>query len=111
VSKRDLGWFFTQWVHGVGNVDYALRDVRWRRDGSGWTTTGSLVRAGAYRHPMAVGVRTAAGWSVVRGDALRDGQTISIHTRAAPLEVRLDPFGTSGSATARTYVVQTGLTP
>ena len=105
---RDLGWFFTQWVHGTGTVDYALRDVRWARTGPGgtWQTHATLVRTGAYRHPMPVGVRTAAGWTVVRGDPRRDADSLTIRTPgdAPPLEVRLDPFGTTEALASRFYV-------
>ncbi|GJG85320.1 hypothetical protein tb265_05010 [Gemmatimonadetes bacterium T265] len=107
--ERDLGWFFTQWVHDVGSVDYALRDVRSARTGpaGAWETRATLVRTGAYRHPMPVGVRTAAGWTVVRGDPRRDRETLVITTppdTAAPLEVRLDPYGATEATTARFYV-------
>jgi hypothetical protein len=103
-AGRDLGWFFDQWLRRTGTVDYALRDVRWRRVRAGWETRGSLQRAGAYRHPMPVGVLTADRWTVVRGDALRDGQTVTVRTAAEPVEVRLDPFGTTEAWTARWYV-------
>jgi hypothetical protein len=39
-----------------------------------------------------VGVRTAAGWTVRRGDPLRDAETVEVRTDARPQEVRLDPF-------------------
>lgn len=103
---RDLGWFFDQWVHAVGTVDYALRGVAWARAaGGGFVTRGRLVRTGAYRHPMPVGVRTAAGWTVVRADPLRDSVTLAIATAGEPLEVRLDPFGQTQALAARFYVV------
>ncbi len=112
---RDLGWFFSEWVHGVGSVDYALRDVAWRRapaprapvgrDAGGWVTTARLVRTGTYRHPMPVGVRTDAGWTVVRGDPGRDDASLVITTPGEPREVRLDPFGVTEAAAARYYVV------
>jgi aminopeptidase N len=101
---RPLGWFFEQWVHRVGLVDYALRDVRWRRDGSGWSTRARLVKTGAYFHPMPVGVRTAAGWTVVRGEALSPEQVLTVRTPGEPLEVRLDPFGTTEDWAAPDYV-------
>lgn len=102
-SGRDLGWFFAQWVHGVGTVDYALRGVSVRRADGGWRVEGTLTRTGAYRHPIAVGVRTAAGWTLVRGDAARDGQRVTLRVAERPLEVRLDPHGASGAPTARHY--------
>jgi hypothetical protein len=103
VSGRDLGWFFEQWVHGVGNVDYALRDVRSTRSGAGWITRATLVRTGAYRHPMPVGVLTGAGWTIVRGDATRDRETVVIRSAARPERVALDPLGTTEAVSARDY--------
>jgi hypothetical protein len=101
---RDLGWFFDQWVRRVGNVDYALRDVRTARDGRGWVTHATLVRAGDYRHPMPVGVLAGGAWTVARGDAARDRQTLVIRTAAEPVETRLDPYGTTEAWSARYYV-------
>jgi hypothetical protein len=91
VSGRELGWFFEQWVHHTGLVDYALADVETTRDGSGWITRTRLVRRGEYRHPMPVGVRTSAGWTLGRSDTAGDEQTVEIRTDERPLEVRLDP--------------------
>ena len=105
---RNLGWFFTQWVHDVGTVDYALRNVRWTRTGPGgaWQTRATLLRTGTYRHPMPVGVRTANGWTIVRGNPDRDVDPITITTPgdAPPLEVRLDPLGATEAMTAHFYV-------
>jgi hypothetical protein len=84
-------------------VDYALRDVTVRPAGGGWQVQGTLARAGAYRHPMTVGVRTAAGWTLVQGDPARDVQRLTVRVAERPLEVRLDPWGASGAPTARFY--------
>ncbi|MGZ8456776.1 MAG: M1 family metallopeptidase [Gemmatirosa sp.] len=102
-SGRDLGWFFEQWVHRVGVVDYALRDVSVTPAGDGWQVAGALSRVGAYRHPMAVGVRTASGWTLVRGDAAREAQRVTVRVRERPLEVRLDPHGAAGAPASRFY--------
>ncbi|HEX6534487.1 MAG TPA: M1 family metallopeptidase [Gemmatimonadaceae bacterium] len=91
VSGRDLGWFFQQWVHGTGLIDYALRDVRVSRDGAGWVTRARITREGAYRHPMPVGVRVDTGWVVARGAPLADDQWVEVRTRERPRDVRLDP--------------------
>lgn len=92
VSGRDLGWFFAQWVHRTGLVDYALSDVETRRDGDAWVTRARLVRRGEYRHPMPVGAKTSAGWTIVRGDAARDEQWVEIRTPEKPADVRVDPL-------------------
>ena len=92
VSGRDLGWFFEQWVHHTGLVDYALADARTTPDGEGWRTSARLVRRGEYRHAMPVGARTAAGWTIARADPMRDDQWVEIHTAEKPLDVRVDPL-------------------
>lgn len=88
-----LDWFFNQWIHRVGVVDYALRDVRVRRDGEdGWVTTARVVRQGDYWHPMPVGVQVDTGWVITRGAPLSMDQTVTIRTAEQPLSVRLDPY-------------------
>jgi hypothetical protein len=91
VSGRDLRWFFDQWVHHTGLIDYALRDARTRRDGDTWVTRARIVREGEYRHPMPVGVRVDTGWVVVRGSPLEDDQWVEVRTTQRPREVALDP--------------------
>ena len=103
-AGRDLGWFFDQWVHRVGTIDYALRDVRWRRERDGWVTQAQLVKLGAYAHPMPVGVLTAGGWTVTRGDVVAQRQELVVRTAQEPIEVRLDPFATTEDWFAPNYV-------
>jgi hypothetical protein len=92
VSGRDLGWFFEQWVHHTGLVDYALADVETKRDGDGWLTRARILKRAEYRHAMPVGARTASGWTIARGDPLRDEQWVEIRTTEKPLDVRIDPL-------------------
>jgi hypothetical protein len=93
VSGRDLDWFFEQWVHRTGLMDYRLGRVRTSRDPSGaWVTEARVHRVAEYRHPMNVGVRTSAGWTLGRmSREPYDDETIRIVTREEPQEVRLDP--------------------
>jgi hypothetical protein len=94
VVGAPLGWFFDQWLDTVGEVQYSLKEVTTaQRKPNEWVTTGRLVRIGAYRHPMPVGVRTATGWTFGRGDPLKDDQRIVITTTEKPDLVRLDPMG------------------
>jgi len=103
---KDLGWFFEQWVHGTGRIDYALRDVRTTTtgDGDAWVTEARLVKVGEYAHPMPVGVLTSRGWTVVRGEALPRTQHVRILTAEEPVEVRLDPFESTEAWYAPNYV-------
>ena len=90
---RDLEWFFRQWIHETGVMDYALGATRITRDGSGWVTDAEVIRRGEYRHPMSVGVRTTSGWSLGRMTRPPfDREVVRIHTAEEPLEVRLDPL-------------------
>ena len=93
VVGTPLGWFFDQWLDSVGEVRYTLKEVATTPRGSSWVTTARLVRIGAYRHPMPVGVRTATGWTFARGDVLKDDQRVTITTVEKPDLVRLDPLG------------------
>ena len=74
-----------------------------RRVGDGYVTTVTLTRTGAYRHPMPVGVRSASGWTVVRGDANKDSEQLTIRTSEMPDAVWLDPFGVVDNPTGRFY--------
>ncbi len=94
VTGTPLEWFFTQWLETVGEVRYELKDVAiTQRRANEWVTTARLVRVGAYRHPMPVGVRTATGWTFQRADATKDDQRLAITTSEKPDLVRLDPMG------------------
>lgn len=97
VSGRDLGWFFEQWVHRTGVMDYAVERVRRTRDASGrWVTDVEVGRRGTYGHPIAVGVRTQSGWTIARAiDPMAKRQTVRVITEEQPLDVRLDPLHTS----------------
>jgi len=88
-----LDWFFAQWVERVGVIDYELRNPVVEQTSAGWRTSVTLVRTGAYRHPMPVGVRSSDGWTVVRGDALNDEIVVTLNTRTRPTTLWLDPFG------------------
>jgi aminopeptidase N len=91
---RPMGWFFDQWLDTAGEVQYALKEVTTsQKNAREWVTTARLVRIGSYRHPMPVGVRTATGWTFVRGDVARDDQRVTITTPEKPELVRLDPLG------------------
>jgi hypothetical protein len=95
-SGRGLDWFFNEWVHHTGLLDYALEDVTVARaPGGGWVTRALVMRRGEYQHPMPVGVRTRSGWAISRADALRDRQVVEVTTADQPLEVRLDPMHTT----------------
>ena len=92
-SLKDLGWFFRQWVHETGLLDYALGSVSSTARGDGqWVTRAELIRRGHYRHPIAVGARVGTTWTLARGDVMRDRQTVEIVTPSKPDEVRIDPY-------------------
>ena len=92
-SGKDLSWFFNQWVRETGLMDYSLEGVSTTRGADGkYVTLATIERRGEYRHPMPVGVRTASGWTIGRGNAAQDRQAVQITTAEPPLEVRIDPY-------------------
>jgi hypothetical protein len=92
-AGRSLDWFFDQWLRHTGLVEYALAGWSTAPEGpgAGWTSTVIVARRGPYLHPIPVGVRTADGWSFGQSEPLRDPDTVRVHSRLRPLEVRLDP--------------------
>jgi aminopeptidase N len=93
ITTTPMGWFFDQWLDSVGEVQYEMKEVTvTQRKPNEWVTSARLVRIGAYRHPMPVGVRTATGWAYGRGDPTKDDQRISVTTQEKPDLVRLDPL-------------------
>ncbi|MEP6690020.1 MAG: M1 family metallopeptidase [Gemmatimonadaceae bacterium] len=94
-SGKKWDWFFDQWVHRVGVIDYSLDDATTERAAGGFVTHARIARRSGYRHTMPVGVRTASGWTIQRGDAANDEETLVFRTTDAPLEVRLDPRHTT----------------
>jgi hypothetical protein len=91
VAGTSYAWFFDQWVHGTGLMDYALHSVRVATDGARFETTVVVGRNGELKHPMPVGVRTASGWTIGRADAVRETQEVRIVTTERPLRVEIDP--------------------
>ncbi len=89
---KPLGWFFTQWVHATGLMDYEIGPYAITTDGKRYETTVTLERRGELRHPMPVGVLTASGWTIGRADPLADLQQVRIVTTERPKEVALDPY-------------------
>ncbi|MFN2398839.1 MAG: M1 family metallopeptidase [Gemmatimonadaceae bacterium] len=105
---KDLDWFFDQWVHRIGLIDYALKSVTTRKDGAEWVTAAHVVSRGEYVHPMPLGVRTARGWTIVRGNPV-SSETITVRTRERPVEVRLDPLRVTEDWDRRNDVLQARL--
>jgi aminopeptidase N len=99
----NLEWFFDQWITEIGTIDYVLRSPTVKKDADGYLTTVRLERAGTYRHPMPVGVRTESGWTIVRGSVAPDVQELNIRTHDEPNAVWLDPFGTTDDENSRFY--------
>jgi hypothetical protein len=86
-----LSWFFEQWVHGTGLMDYSVEGQSTAAAAGGYRTSVRVVRRGELRHPMSVGVETASGWTIGRADPLVDDQVVVVETREQPTRIELDP--------------------
>lgn len=89
---KPLGWFFDQWVHRTGLMDYAVPSYRINRAPDGYETIIRVERRGELRHPMPVGVQTRTGWTIRRADPLADEQQVRIVTSDPPTQISLDPY-------------------
>lgn len=87
VSRRDLDWFFTQWIQRTDKLDYAVASARTRQDGRRWRTRVEVVRTGEAWMPVTLRVG-----AVTRTLESRDRrQTVEVVTDARPTEAVLDP--------------------
>ena len=90
-SGTSIGWFFDQWVHGTGLLDYAYGGARTTQQNGAYETMVRVERRGALRHSMPVGVLTSSGWTISHADPLRDVQDVRIVTAERPERIELDP--------------------
>jgi hypothetical protein len=92
---KDLGWFFQQWVHGTGLLNYGMGADTTVCVGDRCITRVRVTRHGELRHAMPVGVHTASGWSMVRAKAELDDQWVDVPSSSKPDSIALDPFHTT----------------
>src|SRR4051812_1695624 len=91
----DLGWFFDQWLRGTGLLNYGMgADTTVGANGL-YVTRVRVTKHGELRHPMPVGVHTAAGWTMARSKVELDDQWVDVQTSAKPDSIALDPFHTT----------------
>ena len=95
---KDLGWFFQQWVHGTGLLNYGMgADTTVCASASASADARCVTRVrvtkhGELRHPMPVGVHTATGWHMARAKAELEDQWVDVQSDARPDSIALDPF-------------------
>lgn len=88
----DLGWFFDQWVHGTGLLNYGMGADTTVCVSGRCITRVRVTKHGELRHPMPVGVHTATGWKMARAKAELDDQWVDVESDAKPDSIALDPF-------------------
>lgn len=86
-AGRDLGWFFEQWFHTTGTLDYAVGDVRQVRAGDGWRTSVEILREGEIWMPVTVRIGTEER----RVEGPGAVQTVEVATSERPERVEIDP--------------------
>jgi hypothetical protein len=87
VSRRDLDWFFAQWIQRTDKLDYGIAGASTRQAGGRWRTRVEVVRTGEAWMPVVLRVG-----GVTRTLDSRDRrQTVEIVTDARPAEAVLDP--------------------
>jgi hypothetical protein len=87
VSRRDLDWFFDQWIVRTDKLDYGIASATTRQAGGRWRTRVEVVRMGQAWMPVTLRVG-----GVTRTLESRDRrQTVEIVTTTRPAEAVLDP--------------------
>ncbi len=91
VSHQDLGWFFSEWLHGTPRVDYALKKVRRHRDGDWWVTDIEIARLGDGVMPVDIAVPVGDSTVIVRARGMDRSETVEVRTAERPGRIELDP--------------------
>lgn len=88
VSRRDLDWFFGQWIARTDRLDYGIARASTAPTGDGrWRTRVEVLRMGQAWMPVVLRVG-----DVTRTlDSRARRQTVEVVTRARPAEAVLDP--------------------
>ncbi len=63
-AGQELDWFFDQWLHTAGYLDYALKGWRQRPTSEGYEVTVNINRKGPWEAPVVVEAVTASGQRV-----------------------------------------------
>ena len=88
VSRRDLDWFFAQWIERTDKLDYSVSEATSTRLGDGrWRTRVVVDRAGQAWMPVVL--RLGGSTQTLQSRARR--QTVTVVTAQRPSEVMLDP--------------------
>jgi len=88
VSDRELDWFFDQWFHGTGTLDYAVGEVSMERAGDEeWRVTAEILRQGDYWMPVTV----RAGDARATVEAREESTTVELTSSERPAAVVVDP--------------------
>lgn len=87
VGRRDLDWFFDQWIRRTDRLDYGIASATTRQAGGRWRTRVEVLRTGEAWMPVTLRVG-----DVTRTLESRDRrQTVEIVTATRPAEAVLDP--------------------
>jgi hypothetical protein len=87
-SKKDLDWFFQQWIHTNNTLDYAVSAVSTAQQANGtWRTRVDVTRTGQAWMP----VRLKVGDVVTNLDSRDTSFSVNVDTPNKPTEVVLDP--------------------
>lgn len=90
VSAKDLDWFFQQWVQGKGALDFDIRDVRVRYEGSKAFISFDVSQETALRFQLPVMIRTEKGDVHKIFDVEKESSSFEMETADIPLELVID---------------------
>ncbi|MFQ6617696.1 MAG: M1 family aminopeptidase [Fidelibacterota bacterium] len=92
VSGMDRDWFFDQWLHDTGEVDYALGSVKSGKKDGMFETEVEIKKLGKFIMPVDVEVVTKNDRKFLkRWDGRSSRGTLTFITESKPKSVRIDP--------------------
>ena len=88
VQPNDLDWFFDQWIHTTGTLDYRIGELStWQTDDGSWGVRVEVIREGENWMPVDIRI----GDTVRRLTSREPRQIVLIGTATRPQSAVLDP--------------------
>ncbi len=90
VSAKDLDWFFKQWVEGKGALDFDVRDVMVRYEGSKARITFDIAQKTVQKYQLPVMLKTDKGKIKKVFEVDKETASLEIETLDLPFELVID---------------------
>jgi Peptidase family M1 domain len=92
VSKKDLGYFFTEWIESSGAPQFKLEYTIFREQQKGFRVTGKITQdLDTFRMPVELRIETEGNPEEAKVEVVGTSSEFSVDTFGKPKNVAIDP--------------------